>query len=223
MIIIWVAVDGSVPVRSNILYTASVLARSRNPSSPSLQTSAQNIPYISPFRHSFFSFLFLERPLLFVAVPSLISKKLAPMSITRQKSGKTRRKRETENLFRAAEPPPLFFSFQREVEAHETHWPCHRYAGTRQIDNNTQGVYGIPSTRPPRRRDDDGHLSLQAISLRDVVSHWQNEGEGKGEKIVNCAIRPVPATAQALEFDWKAHALRLRSGSTRLNRSRQII
>lgn len=149
MIIIWVAVDGSDPVRSNILYTASVLARSRNPSSPSLSKLRRRIFHIFPHVAIPFPFSFSRKSLLFVAVPSLISEKLAPMSIKRQKNGKHKKERVSAPL----SPPPFFFSLSHSEAwlAHETHLQCHRYAGTRQIDNNTQGVYGIPSTRPPRQ------------------------------------------------------------------------
>lgn len=60
MIIIWVAVDGSVPVRSNILYTASVLAHSRNPLlSPNFGAEYSIYFPMPPF---LFPFLFLESP-----------------------------------------------------------------------------------------------------------------------------------------------------------------
>lgn len=104
MIIIWVAVDGSDPVRSNILYTASVLARSRNPSSPSLSKLRRRIFHIFPHAAIPFPFSFSRKSLLFVAVPSLISEKLAPMSIKRQKIGKRKKERVSAPL-----SPLLFF------------------------------------------------------------------------------------------------------------------
>lgn len=149
MIIIWVAVDGSDPVRSNILYTASVLARSRNPSSPSLSKLRRRIFHIFPHAAIPFPFSFSRKSLLFVAVPSLISEKLAPMSIKRLKNGKRKKERVSAPL-----SPPPFFSLSLIRKPGWLTRPTCSVTGTPELDKSKTIPRAFTVYRPPGLHDD---------------------------------------------------------------------
>lgn len=109
---------------------------------------------------------------------------LAPMPITRQKSG-IAKKAETERPFSSPLSPSFFFLCPEGKCDSRDH--CHvtgsqtqtAYAGTRHIDNNPRRLrYTVDGPPRPRRPS-----FLQAIALRDVVEERVKKNK--------CAIRPA--------------------------------